>query len=117
MASEENIWASTRVQNTNPSGDKHRGVTEHAASTPNATPIADVAYLSGLIDVEWIFYEANSPRRHSTLWEARYLNGVAHLSKRLDDSVQHTEFTVTPSGAQLANGVLLSAPHTVTTGD
>jgi hypothetical protein len=63
--------------------------------------------LSGLIDVEWIFYEANLPRRHSTLWEARYLNGVAHLSKRLDDSVQHTEFTVA-SLAQLANGVLTS---------
>jgi hypothetical protein len=42
------------------------------------------------------------------LWEARCLDGVAHLSKGLDTSVQHTEFEVGPSVAQLANGVLMS---------
>ena len=40
---------------------------------------------TGLIDVERKLYGADLPRRHSTLWEARYLNGVARaLSKGLD---------------------------------
>jgi hypothetical protein len=37
-----------------------------------------------LIDAERKLYEANLQRRHSTLWEARYLNGVAQLTKGLD---------------------------------
>src|SRR5262249_47742808 len=66
---------------------------EHVELNTNA----DGMYLFCLIDVEWKLYEANLPRRLSTLWEARYLNRVAHLSKGLDGFVQHTEFTVASS--------------------
>ena len=89
----------------------HRGQTrrrptrrEHVERNTNA----DGAYLFCLIDVEWKLYEANLPRRLSTLWEARCLNRVAHLSEGLDASVEHTEFAVGPSVTQLANGVLIS---------
>src|SRR5262249_31824321 len=58
-------------------------------------------------DVEHVERNANADVVY-LLWEARCLDGVAHLSKGLDTSVQHTEFEVGPSVAQLANGVLMS---------
>src|SRR5262252_3509743 len=58
-------------------------------------------------DVEHVERNTNADVAY-LLWEARCLDGVAHLSKGLDTSVQHTEFAVGPSAAQLANGVLMS---------
>jgi len=58
-------------------------------------------------DVEHVERNTNADVAY-LLWEARCLDGVAHLSKGLDTSVQHTEFAVGPSAAQLASGVLMS---------
>jgi hypothetical protein len=47
------------------------------------------------------------------LWEARYLNGVAQLSKGLDVAVRHTEFAVARQ-SRSANGVLMSGQRVET---
>jgi hypothetical protein len=57
-------------------------------------------------DVEHVKRNTNADVGY-LLWEARCLDGVAHLSKGLDASVQHAEFAVGPSAAQLASGVLM----------